>query len=368
MTIKIKRNEIQRAQQIGSIVEDGEDKIYSDLERIIKQNKQISFSTTPVYYGLHQFGTMSYDGVEQKRPLRPWRKDFTYSIINTDAGTSSNITFEDDEGSYLIKITGESFDCRILDVGDEIEVSDTDGETNDGTYTIVSLEDDEIEVAEAVTNQGPISATIEVNGSNIDRQGTNLDGYTFGDTSENPANRLNWHLFGDVVFGKPKIIAISDKILVANCSWNHINGSDYIFGKNQSIDGVEFLVRSLTGGDRNRDGDGQFSYAGGSLPNEWDRYVMNGIDQELGPFFDNAINPENSDYLSGSQSNNNTARRREHNQLWNWIDMYTWCQETIFDDASRCCIRGHHSARHWYHRSVGSESVFSGFRPVLLLP
>jgi len=324
----------------------------------------VDFSTAPVYYGLHQFGTLKYNGTELRRALRPYRSDHFYSIINTDAGTSSNIQFHAD--GNRITISSETFDCRMLDVGDEIEVSDTTN--NNGTYTISSLEDDEIVVEEALTDEGPGSATIEAGGDVPDREGTNLDGYEFADTSSVAANRLNWHVFGDVVAGKPKIIMICDRALVANLSWNHINGSDFISGKTVEIDGVEYLCRSLTGGDRNRDGHSQISYAGGSLPNEWDRYIMNGIDQELGPFFDDALDPENDDYLSGSQSGDNAARRRAHNQHWHWLGMYNWCQETIFDSASHRCSRGDRSARRWRRPSAGHSHADLGFRPVLQLP
>ena len=345
--------ELGKVQLSGSIVEEWRE-----------QTSHLAYATTSVYYGLHQFGTLKYNGTELRRPLRPYRSDHFYSIINTDAGTSSNIQFHAD--GNRITISSETFDCRMLDIGDEIEVSDTSN--NNGTYTISSLEDDEIVVEESLTDEGPSSATIEAGGDVPEREGINLDGYEFADTSNVAANRLNWHVFGDVVAGKPKIIMICDRALVASLSWNHINGSDLIFGKTVEIDGVKFLCRSLTGGDRNRDGGSRFSYAGGSLPNEWDRYIMNGIDQDLGPFFDDALDPEENDYLDGSQSGNNTARRRAHNQHWNWLVMYTWGQETFFDDSSRRCSRGNTSARLWYPSSAGTSHVSNGFRPVLQLP
>ncbi len=349
--------------------------LYLPVSKDNPQNVRVSksivdFAALPVYYGLHPFGTLKYDGTELRRPLRPWRSDQSFSIIATDAGTSSNIQFI--ASGNRIVITTETFDCRMLDVGDNITISDTS--SNNGTFEIATLETGEITTVEALTDEGPGAATIVAAGDIPARAGTNLDGYTFEDTSATPANRLLWHVFGDVIGGEPKIIRICDRVVVAECSWNHVRGEtvhdeyDYIFGKKQTINGIDVTVRSLTGGDRDRDGRARFVLVGGSLPNEWDRYIMNGIDQDLGPFFDGAMDPEHDDYLGGAQLNNNEARRRKHNQHWHWINQYTWCQETIFDDASSRCVRGRDNSRRWglYAASVAGISI--GFRPVLVFP
>ncbi len=94
---------------------------------------------------------------------------------------------------------------------------------------------------------------------------------------------------------------------------------------------------------------------------------MNGVDQDGGPFFSGAPEPENDDYLDGDQRGDNSARRRDHNQAWNWLDMYTWCQEEVAYDASRRALRGRHSARRWHHYSASTTFVSLGFRPALEL-
>ena len=174
-------------------------------------------------------------------------------------------------------------------------------------------------------------------------------------------------MFYDLINGKPSLILISDRGLVANLNWNHINGSGFVFGKTQTIDGQNYLFRLLTGGALNRLGGSSGIYDGGLLPNEWDRYVMNGVDQD-GPFFTGAPEPESADYQSGSQYLDNTARRRKHNQAWHWNTTYTLCQDTVIDNPTELCtIRGRNSARFWYPVSATFSDMSFTWRPALVL-
>ena len=325
------------------------------------------------YLGLTKFGTLKYDTTEQPLPIRPWRNTEAFSIIHNDAGTSTGVSF--DGTNNQINISGDLFDATLLKDGDSIIVSGAANAENNGTFTISSFTSAQITVSETTIVNESVGATVTVsmNGDIVDRQGgTNLDSYSFADTSSTTANILQWHAFADIINGKPSIIYICDRNIISNVSWDHIHattgdGPDWIFGDNVTIDGVTYLCRSLTGGAADRDGGGSgSSYAGGLLPNEWDKYIMNGVDQSGGPFFAGAPEPENDDYLDGSQYLNNAARRRAHNQAWHWNAMYSWCQETVIDDASRRAFRGYHSARLWDPRA-GSFAVTSyGFRPCLV--
>ena len=102
------------------------------------------------------------------------------------------------------------------------------------------------------------------------------------------------------------------------------------------------------------------------MPNEWDRYVMNGVNQD-GPFFTGAPEPESADYQSGSQYSDNTARRRKHNQAWHWNATYTVCQDTVIDDADSRTLRGNDSARYWHSRPASTLLTSGVWRPVLVL-
>ena len=322
----------------------------------------------PIYLGVKEFGTFQENGSALPLPLRPWRSDADtyYSIIDKDEDTTDELEFVADGNKIQIG-GGEEFDTKLIRPGDTINVTGTTD--NNGDFTIDTVTDkEEIIVEESVTDETPTGAEIRASGDIPHQSGTNLDNYSFGDSQAEPIYNLRWHHFIDNINGQPKQIFICDRVLLVNCSWNHINGSDFIFGKNVTIDGITFLCRSLTGGWGDRDWHNDGRYRGGALPNEWDRYIMNGVDQDGGPFFTGAPEPHNDDYLDGGQRGNNSARRREHNQAWNWLDVYTWCQEEVVYDASLRAVRGSHSARRW--APVSSSSTVappSGFRPALLL-
>ena len=199
------------------------------------------------------------------------------------------------------------------------------------------------------------------------QSGTNLNNYTFADTSTTEANVLRWHLFVEA----RKYIYISDRVLIADCSFEHINGSNYITGKWVTIDGVDYWCRSLTGGTADRSGGSDGYYEGGKYPNEWDRYVMNNADGEdpntNDLYFPDAPTPVAADYPSESIADDDDARKREHNQAWNWIAIRTWCSDTALHDNTRRSYRGYHSARYWGHGTSDSASVIDGWRPCLII-
>ena len=188
---------------------------------------------------------------------------------------------------------------------------------------------------------------------------TNL---AIGDTSTTAANVLRWHGFEE----SDRTVFVCDRMVLANISWNDINGKDWISGTEVTIDGVTYTMRSLTGGDRQRSGaSGTSSYAGGYLPNEWHRYVMNNAD-EGDPFFADAPVPADADWdtTSGVQAD---RWDQNHNQEWFWVDTYTWCQDVYHYDNARRAIRGFASARRWDADSAGTVYDDGGFRPCLEL-
>jgi hypothetical protein len=182
--------------------------------------------------------------------------------------------------------------------------------------------------------------------------------YSFGPaTSEETV--LYWHKFID----QNKTLLICDRNLIRSVSWNHLNSAGFIFGKEIELDGQLYKCRVLTGGSKNRDGISNNSYAGGQLPNEWDRYVMNGADVGE-PHFAYAPIPVPEDYPSTDIYNNQTAWARAHNQAWNWISMRSWCQET---SGSNRVYRGSPSARYWGMNTLTFVFANMGWRPVLEL-
>ena len=174
--------------------------------------------------------------------------------------------------------------------------------------------------------------------------------YTFGDTPSADANKLQWVKIKD----GDKTLLICDRVILVSVSWDDLNGQGYVTGKTITIDGTKYKCRLLTGGSNRRNNDW---YAGGTpTNNEWDRFitreeVITGLPAPVSSDLDTNLNT--------------TDHNSTHNQLWHWVGVYSWCQETWAENASSRAYRGYSSARYWVNNSSGIRSVFVGFRPVL---
>lgn len=174
--------------------------------------------------------------------------------------------------------------------------------------------------------------------------------YTFGDTPSADANKLQWVKIKD----GDKTLLICDRVILVSVSWDDLNGQGYVTGKTITIDGTKYKCRLLTGGSNRRNNDW---YAGGTpTNNEWDRFitreeVITGLPAPVSSDLDTNLNT--------------TDHNSTHNQLWHWVGVYSWCQETWAENASHRAIRGYDSARYWNNYSSGTRYVYVGFRPVL---
>ena len=174
--------------------------------------------------------------------------------------------------------------------------------------------------------------------------------YTFGDTPSADANKLQWVKIKD----GDKTLLICDRVILVSVSWDDLNGQGYVTGKTITIDGTKYKCRLLTGGSNRRNNDW---YAGGTpTNNEWDRFitreeVITGLPAPVSSDLDTNLNT--------------TDHNSTHNQLWHWVGVYSWCQETWAENASRRATRGYDSARRWNLDSSGHRIVDVGFRPVL---
>lgn len=174
--------------------------------------------------------------------------------------------------------------------------------------------------------------------------------YTFGDTPSADANKLQWVKIKD----GDKTLLICDRVILVSVSWDDLNGQGYVTGKTITIDGTKYKCRLLTGGSNRRNNDW---YAGGTpTNNEWDRFitreeVITGLPAPVSSDLDTNLNT--------------TDHNSTHNQLWHWVGVYSWCQETWAENASSRAYRGYASARRWGNLSSGSRNVYVGFRPVL---
>ena len=184
----------------------------------------------------------------------------------------------------------------------------------------------------------------------IPQMSGSMANYTFGDTPSADANKLQWVKIKD----GDKTLLICDRVILVSVSWDDLNGQGYVTGKTITIDGTKYKCRLLTGGSNRRNNDW---YAGGTpTNNEWDRFitreeVITGLPAPVSSDLDTILNT--------------TDHNSTHNQLWHWVGVYSWCQETWAENASTRAIRGYSSARRCYHSSSGSRTVNVGFRPVL---
>lgn len=174
--------------------------------------------------------------------------------------------------------------------------------------------------------------------------------YTFGDTPSADANKLQWVKIKD----GDKTLLICDRVILVSVSWDDLNGQGYVTGKTITIDGTKYKCRLLTGGSNLRNNDW---YAGGTpTNNEWDRFitreeVITGLPAPVSSDLDTNLNT--------------TDHNSAHNQLWHWVGVYSWCQETWAENASSRAYRGCDSARTWYYYTAARQDALVGFRPVL---
>ena len=174
--------------------------------------------------------------------------------------------------------------------------------------------------------------------------------YTFGDTPSADANKLQWVKIKD----GDKTLLICDRVILVSVSWDDLNGQGYVTGKTITIDGTKYKCRLLTGGSNRRNNDW---YAGGTpTNNEWDRFitreeVITGLPAPVSSDLDTNLNT--------------TDHNSAHNQLWHWVGVYSWCQETWAENDSSRALRGCNSARFWNYYYATYHYAFVGFRPVL---
>ena len=177
-----------------------------------------------------------------------------------------------------------------------------------------------------------------------------ISNYNFGNTPSDDAKKLQWVKIKD----GDKTLLICDRVILVNVTWNDLNSAGWIFGKEVTIDGAKYKCRSLTGGSNYRGSD---VYAGGTpTNNEWDRFVtreevITGLPAPVSSDLDNSFN--------------STDLSSAHNQLWNWMGVYTWCQETYSSNTSGRAVRGCNSARSWNNNYATYSFPRVGFRPVL---
>ncbi len=180
----------------------------------------------------------------------------------------------------------------------------------------------------------------------------NIGNWNIGNTDSNDANKLQWHKIKDGA----KTLLVCDRVILVNVSWDDLNSDGRVFGKTITIDGQQYKLRLLTGGEERREGGTGTTYEGGKQPNEWDRFITNednisGLPVPIASDLDTTLN--------------DTDKNSVHNQAWNWMGVYSWCQETYLHNSAYRASRGYSSARYWPYNSSSYRNDNRGWRPVL---
>lgn len=175
--------------------------------------------------------------------------------------------------------------------------------------------------------------------------------WIIGNTSSYTTNKLKWIKIKD----EDKTLFICDRVILNSISRNDLYRGGYVSGKEITIDGVRYKCRLLTGGSSLRNDSG--GYSGGSLPNEWDKYIEN-LDNI------NGLPKPNSEDLNTSLSYDDFDG--VHNQLWHWWGNRSWCSEGYTSSQGiNATYRGYHSARYFGTELDTIRFSHTGWRPVL---
>ena len=149
----------------------------------------------------------------------------------------------------------------------------------------------------------------------------NTSNFTVGDTVS--GKELQWIEWTKADGTK---MLVCDRGLIVSISWNNINAAGFITGKEITIDGQKYKMRSLTGST------GASGTYGAGCNNEWDQFL-------------DAVG--------------------ESNDLTHWSNMYSWCQEVYYNNSDCRSVRGCSSARYYDFSYASGAGTGVAFRPAL---
>lgn len=177
-----------------------------------------------------------------------------------------------------------------------------------------------------------------------------MERWNIGNTPAEDVKQLNWVHFEE----NGKQLLVCDRNILCEVSWDTLNEFGFVEGRIVEIDGTKYVCKLLSGGVMYRNGDKD-----GGVPerNDWDRLVLNegGI----------AGLPSLSDLDENEDAAYNEQQATQHNALWNWLGMVSWCRDTYSKRSSCRVLRGYLSARYWGYFSSSCVGPLSGWRPVL---
>lgn len=172
---------------------------------------------------------------------------------------------------------------------------------------------------------------------------------------ENTSTEQDKQIWWREIIDDGKKFLVCDRNILSRVSWNDLNSRELIMGKSIEIDGSPFIIRVMSGGRDYRNPSKPDNLAGGSLPNEWDRWIANEGE------FSGLPTPKTTD-LDSSLDNHLFG---EHNLFWNWSHQSSITQEAYTKDFNYHSIRGFFSARNWANAQKEGFDNSRGWRPVL---
>lgn len=174
-----------------------------------------------------------------------------------------------------------------------------------------------------------------------------------GDSGYDPAFRVTWVYAGEGRF-------IADRNLLANVSWDDLNGCGLITGAETFIDGQRFTARSV----KSAKGGGSSAPAAGLC--EWDD-VITGVAGAVGlPKY-----ARTDIGSSGSAAPNYTGQANYHNRKWNWYKCLSWAYMADEMDGAApssywYATRGDYAPYGNYFKLPTARALNIGFRPALV--
>ena len=118
---------------------------------------------------------------------------------------------------------------------------------------------------------------------------------------------------------------IADYILKNKVSWKELNQSGWIFGKNYNSGNISYTMRAPT--------------------------VGSGINAE------NVVTPANNEW--------DAIADKSGGYIKNWVDVYTWGQDSAGEYKLNKAVRGLRELRKWRNENQGTRTIVYGYRPVL---
>lgn len=172
----------------------------------------------------------------------------------------------------------------------------------------------------------------------------NLTSVEITDTTANsPSTTMRWN----EVTLSGKTVLVADRNWFVGASWSTLNSLGLISGREVVIDGITYKLRVLDGGSEAL-----------TKTNEWDKIICNCLNEPELPYptvTDNDKTLQSSDYAGA------------HNQLWNWLGVYSYCQETNASSTGDCVVRGNIRPSEWGATTNSMVGNMYGWRPVLEL-